>query len=141
MEWTGFGLCSQEKKGQCEKPVYADDCPELKDWMNCFVELHGMHHFKDDPEWGYLLLRFRDGEVTISDIDTINKSVVNSQTKLPKDIKYATYCNKDRDSINAALFQEQCKTLHQMTGNNDDAIMIFSDSIRAQDSAKVYKPF
>jgi hypothetical protein len=39
------------KKGQCKKPaVYADDCPELKDWMNCFVELHRMYCFKDDPE-------------------------------------------------------------------------------------------
>jgi hypothetical protein len=66
------------KKGQCKKPVYADDFPEFKDWMNCFVELHGMHHFKDDPECGYLLLRFRNGEVTTDDIDTINESVVNS---------------------------------------------------------------
>jgi hypothetical protein len=28
-----------------------------------------------------------------------------------------------------------------MTGNNNNAIMIFSDNIQVQDSAKVYKPF
>jgi hypothetical protein len=44
--------------GASKKPVYAEDCPELKDWRNYFVELSGMHHFKDDPEWGYLLLHF-----------------------------------------------------------------------------------
>jgi len=28
-------------------PVYADDCIEFKDWVNCFIELEGMHQFKD----------------------------------------------------------------------------------------------
>jgi hypothetical protein len=129
------------KKGQGKKPVYTEDCPEFKDWMNCFIELHGMHRFKDDTEWGNLLSRFRDGEVTMTDIDTINECVVNPQTRLPKDIKYATYFNRDRDSINVALFQERCKTIYHATGNTEDSIMIFSDNIRAQDSTKVYKPF
>jgi hypothetical protein len=83
------------KKEQCKKPVYAEDCPDFKDWMNCFVELHGMHHFKDDSQWGVLLLCFHNGEVTTDDIDTISEPFVNSQTELPKDIKYATYFNKD----------------------------------------------
>jgi hypothetical protein len=66
---------------------------------------------------------------------------VNPQTRLPKDIKYATYFNRDRDSINVALFQERCKTIYHATGNTEDSIMIFSDNIRAQDSTKVYKAF
>jgi hypothetical protein len=78
-----------------------------------------MLHFKDDPQWGVPLLCFWDGKVTTFDIDTINESVVNSQMKLPKDIKYATNFNHDCNLISAALFPEQCKTLHQMTGNNN----------------------
>jgi hypothetical protein len=109
----------------------SEDCPEFKDWVNCFIELHGMHRFKDDPEWGYLLFRFRDGEVTVADIDTINERVVDSQTEIPNDIKYSTYFNRDRDSINAALFQERCKLLYQNTGSTDDSVMIFSDNIKA----------
>ena len=89
-----------EPVGMGKKPVYTEDCPEFKDWVNCFIELHGMHRFKDDPEWGYLLFRFRDGEMTLADIDTINeRRVVDSQTDIPNDIKYSTYFNRDRDSI------------------------------------------
>ena len=32
-----------------KRAVYQDDCPEFKDWVNCFIELTGMHRFKDDP--------------------------------------------------------------------------------------------
>jgi hypothetical protein len=124
-----------------KNPVYAENCPEFKDWVNCFVELQGMHRFKDDEEWGYLLLRFRDGEVTLADIDTINERRVTSETELPEGIKYATYFNRDRDSINAALFEKQCKLGYEQTGNTDDSIMIFSDGIKVQNGCKTYSPF
>jgi hypothetical protein len=39
-----------------KRAVYQDDCPEFKDWVNCFIELTGMHQFKDDPRWGQVLL-------------------------------------------------------------------------------------
>jgi hypothetical protein len=39
-----------------KRAVYQDDCPEFKDWVNCFIELTGMHRFKDDPRWGQVLL-------------------------------------------------------------------------------------
>jgi len=131
-----------EPVGMGKKPVYTEDCPEFKDWVNCFIELHGMHRFKDDPEWGYLLFRFRDGEVTVADIDTINeRGVVDSQTDIPNDIKYCTYFNRDRDSINAALFQERCKHLYKKTGSTEDSVMIFSDNINVQNGSKTYEPF
>jgi hypothetical protein len=54
--WTSFLLetcnsweLSELEQGEQKKPVYAEDCPKLKDWLNSFVELHGMYHFKDDP--------------------------------------------------------------------------------------------
>jgi hypothetical protein len=128
-------------RGEAKKPVYDEPCPEFKDWVNCFVELKGMHRFQDDRNWGCLLLRFRNGEVTRQDIDTINECVVNADTKLPVDIKYATYFNRDRDSINAALFEERCKILYEMGSNIEDSIMIFSDNIQTRNSCKVYIPF
>ena len=79
--------------------------------MNCYIELHGMHRFQNDREWGMLLLHFRNGEVMLHDIELINEHVVvrnstmGNGTKLPDDIKYATYFNHDRDAINAALFE------------------------------------
>jgi hypothetical protein len=128
--------------GESKKPVYAEACPEFKEWVNCFVELSGMHRFKDDPEWGYVLIRFRDGTLTLSDIDAINEgSVVDPQTLLPENMRYATYFNRDRDSINAALFQERCRQVFEMTGNTEDSIMIFSDNIQVQNGSKTYTPF
>jgi hypothetical protein len=132
-----------DNNGESKKPVYAEACPEFREWINCFVELNGMHRFKDDPEWGYLLLRFRDGTVTIADIEMINdEHVVDPQSAtFPENMKYATYFNRDRDSINAALFQERCRNVYEMTGNTHDSIMIFCDNIQAQNSSKTYTPF
>jgi len=130
-----------EPVGTLKKPVYTEDCPEFRDWLNCFIELTGMHRFKDDPEWGRLLLRFRDGRVTAADIDKINERLVTAQTELPSDIKYATYFNRDRDSINAALFEERCRSLNDKTGNTDDSIMIFCDNVHVQNNHKTYMPF
>ena len=129
-----------EPVGSQEKPVYSEDCPEFKDWVNCFVELEGMHRFRDDPEWGYLLLRFRNGEVTVDDIDTINERVVRSAAELPEGIKYATYFNQDRDAINAALFEERCKAMYKENGEVSDSIIIFSDDVQVRDSSKTFVP-
>jgi hypothetical protein len=130
-----------EPVGALKKPVYIEDCPEFRDWLNCFIELTGMHHFKDDPEWGRLLLCFRNDCVTADDIDKINECVVNAQTALPPDIKYATYFNNDRDSINATLFEEHCRSLYNKTSNMDDSIMIFCDDVHVQNNHKTYVPF
>jgi hypothetical protein len=130
-----------EPVGALKKPEYTKDCPEFRDWLNCFIELTGMHRFKDDPEWGNLLLRFQDGRVTADDIGKINERVVNPQTALPPNIKYATYFNRDRDSINAALFEERCRSLYDKTNNTDDSIMIFCDDVHVQNNHKTYVPF
>jgi hypothetical protein len=75
-----------EPVGSFKKPIYADDVPEFKTWINSYIELQNIHRFKDDPEWGALLLRFRNGDVTTSDIETINQRVVTSETRLSDDI-------------------------------------------------------
>ena len=42
-----------EPVGRGKKAVYKENCPEFKDWVNCFIELNGLHRFKDDPNWAY----------------------------------------------------------------------------------------
>ena len=44
-----------EPVGASKKPIYTENCPEFNDWINCYVELNGMHRFKDDMRWGRLL--------------------------------------------------------------------------------------
>jgi hypothetical protein len=130
--------------GGTKKPVYLEDCPEFRDWVNCFLELRGMHRFKDDPEWGNRLQKFRNGTVDLSDIAAINARVVTDPSNnltLPPDVKYATYYNRDRDAINAALFEERCKSLYGTTGNTNDSVMVFSSNLEVQNSTKTYVPF
>jgi hypothetical protein len=102
-----------------------------------------MHRFKLDPEWGELLLRFRDGNVTETDLQKINERVVHPAAKLPEDIKYATFFNRDRDSINAALFEERCSYLYSKEPGKpiNDSILIFSDDLQVQNSSDQYIPF
>jgi hypothetical protein len=139
MRWKGKGCINAYII--VKKPVYKESCPEFKDWTNCFLELNGMHRFTQDPEWGRLLMRFCEGAVTGDDIDMINDRVVTESTTLPEDIKYATFFNRDRDSINAALFQERCKTVYDREGTTCDSILIFSDEVQVQNSTKMFVPF
>ena len=123
--------------------MYEQECPIFKTSINCFIVLKGLHRFKQDLEWGKLLYRFRNGEVTEEDIDFINSRIVDINTKLPSNIKYATYYNRDRDAINTALFEncclEQRKTFYNTSFN--DMLMIFSDNIKIRDGSKKYVPF
>jgi hypothetical protein len=66
---------------------------------------------------------------------------VNAQTELPLDFKYATYFNRDHDSINAALFEERCKSLYSKTNNTDDSIMVFCNDLHVQNNHRTYVPF
>ena len=77
--------------------------------LNTFIELDGLWRFKNDKEWGEILLRFREGCPTYDDIATINKSCQLSVKHVPAGIQVATYRNRNRDAINSALFEEYCK--------------------------------
>ena len=64
--------------------------------------------------------RFREGRPTSQDINYINSRVQDKSTQMPSDIKYATYHNKDRDSINTAIFEQkvQYSMLHNENTTN-----------------------
>ena len=130
-----------EPVAQGIKPIYEENCPEFRDCINSFIELNGMHRFRDDMDWGNLLLRFREGEATKEDIKAINERVVEESDVLPDNLRYATYFNRDRDAINAALFEKHCKQVHQQTGTTADSIMIFCDDIKVRTGSKAYVPF
>ena len=98
--------------------------------VNCYIELNGMHRFHQDPEWGQILLRFRKGCPSDEDIDTINTRVQNDITQqMPYDIKYATFQNRDRDSINVGIFQQKLAYSHEKFDQTQNFILIFCDNI------------
>lgn len=33
-------------------PLYMSNCSEFHEWVNCYIELEGMHRFRDDVNWG-----------------------------------------------------------------------------------------
>ena len=66
-----------------KKAVYKENCTHFKDWVNCFIELEGMHRFEEDPEQAQILSRIRIGTLTLDDIDAIKLSwVPDSLTRM-----------------------------------------------------------
>ena len=105
--------------------------------INSFVELEGMHRFEDDPLWGEILKRFRDGNPTREDIKHLNDLCFfdGDISKLPEGVRYAVFQNKDRDAINVATFEQHCLCTAVDTGNNNEryvpgAILVFSDDVQ-----------
>jgi len=81
----------------------------LEHRVNCYLELRGNHRFKDDPEWGDLPKKFRDGTIRTEDIEALNKHIEQHKADLPENIKYAVYENKNRDMLNEAVFWKAIK--------------------------------
>jgi hypothetical protein len=126
--------------GAVANPIYAVDCPEFHNFVNCYIELEGMHRFKDDPEWGELLKRFREGRPTLQDIQLINKvCLVNDGSPLPPGIQVATFANRERDAINTASFEEYCKSTAE-GGVAKQALLVFMDNLKLKNNEKVYVP-
>ena len=102
-----------------------------------------MHRFKKDMSWGKLLMRMRNGELTEEDVEFINTKVVtgNKSIHLPKDIRYATNFNRDRDAINMALFEEDCARLRCHNVSTRDTLIILADKLAAKTLHGNYEPF
>ena len=80
----------------------------------------------------------RDGALTPQDIITLNERVIASDAELPENIRYATYYNRDRDAINAALFEKHCAQMFTMHGHTNDAIMVFSNKLKIRNGSMRY---
>lgn len=120
------------------QPIYDDYCLEFDGWINTYLTLHGKHRFKHDPHWGEILNRFREGTVKSSDIDEINSRVPKRDQHLPDGIRYATFYNRCRDAINAAIFEKRCSITKNNQGIACDSIVIFSDNIKIKNHEKKY---
>ena len=89
------------------------------DWINCFIELTGQHRFKNDPEFGRVLKRIREGCPTPEDIAYLNTRIINgdhphspTMADVPDNVAYAVYRNLDRVAINNGIFAEHIKRTH-----------------------------
>ena len=108
------------------------------DSLNCYIELEGNWRFKGDPEWGEICRRFREGNPTLQDVNTINTHFTASE--IPTGIQVATYTNKNRDAINTAVFRDYCKTHGEHSEGKvlKDAIVVFMDEMQMTNSTKTY---
>ena len=99
--------------------------------INCYIELKGMHRFKDDLEWGYILRRLREGNPTKVDLQEINSYVVTKNTKLPNDLKYGAQFNKVRDSVHCILFEKYIsKQKTNEFGKVKDCVLVLCDKMK-----------
>ena len=133
-----------EPVGRGKLPIYKDNnCPYFIDWVNCYIELNGMHRFKKDVSWGKLLIRMWNGELTKEDVEFINTKVVtvNKSRHLPKDMRYATYFNRDRSAINMALFEEHCARLRCHNVSTRDTLIVLANKLAAKTLHGNYEPF
>jgi len=111
------------------------------EWQNCYVELDGTHRFRDDPEWGRLLSKFRDGTVTVEDVRYINENcMVKEGRPIPDGIQYAAFSNRTRDVVNTLAFEKYCATHHNTEDVAEDAIIILSDSLFRKSADKTWEP-
>jgi len=122
-----------------KQPLYNDADRVFENYINCYLELVGQHRFKDDPEWGEMLSKFRNGTISEYDIKTLNDKIwIGSKNvqepKLPENLKYATYMNRDRDSINTALFEKALLS----SSDRDFGLLVFSSKVKIRDSTKKY---
>jgi len=116
-----------------EKSLYEDTgLAQWHDWVNCFIKLCGNHRFGNDPEYGEVCKRFRDGVPTDNDFEYMNERVLNVQqpdgtwtnpggptiADAPSDTAYAIPKNQDRCAINDNIFAKHLQKTHF----KDDAI-------------------
>ena len=108
-------FCQLEPVGAGTLALYkATGCGLWHNCMNCFIELEGMHRFKDDKAWGELLWRFRIGCPTREDFKTINARVLRAgdDAELPLGTQSATHSNMERCAINAGIFSKHLQKTH-----------------------------
>ena len=109
LEWSPLDRQLEPVKGS---PLYSPFHSDKK-WINsinCYVELLGLHRFREDPEWGLILSRLRNDTYTQHDIDAINQCCIQVIPRtLPGNASYCVYGNADRTAINAGIFSNVLK--------------------------------
>jgi hypothetical protein len=113
--------------------------------INVAIILENSHRFKDDPEYGEIMMRIWKGEFSEEDFEKINSRVIGkNNVKFPDthpntDISYACHKNKDRNAVHAASFKEHIKNFPPVENDElppDHTVIVEAD---IQDAPK-YKP-
>ena len=122
------------------QPIYKERCPVFYQYLNTFIELQGHHRFKDDPEWGDIMARFREGVPTKGDVRMINdRCVVSDMGDVPAGAQVATYFNRDRDAINCAIFERFTATFPDHSNYvHQSAVVVFMDCLEIRNSKNSY---
>ena len=87
-------FCQLKPPDNFSQPLYTyKDLGLWHEGVDTFLELKTNHRFKDDPEWGELLERYRADGPSTQDIEAINKRVVGegkhlSAKDLPENLCY-----------------------------------------------------
>ena len=125
-----------------QKPIYKEELvPEFHSCINCFIELDGHWRFREDPQWGDIMLRFREGCPTYDDIHKINTECHVDNKKPPPGVQIATHTNKNRDAVNACMFEQFCQVNKPTNGQVlKQAAMIFMDDLAMKNSVGVKIP-
>ena len=101
--------------------------------INCYIELTGKHRFKQDPKWGEVLTRFRDGELTAEDMDYINSREVKPGQKLPQNIQFAVHENQDKDRLNTLVFHEETLTRSAAQLDLTNTLLVLAGDVKIKD--------
>ena len=88
-------------------------------------------------------MRMQNRELTKEDVEFINTKVVtvNKTRHLPKDLRYATYFNRDRDPINMALVEECCGRLRCHNVRTRDTLIVLANKLAAKTLHGNCEPF
>jgi hypothetical protein len=107
--------------------------------VNCFIELSGQHHFKNDPEFGNIMKHIHDGQPTKADIARLNMHVIGAEhpnapmiADLPSNLTYAVYQNQNQSAINNGIFAEHICRMHSTDPNKPPplhTLVICSDDL------------
>ena len=84
--------------------------------INRAVFLNQSHRFKNDPQYGEIMRRFRIGKVTKKDIEQINTRFYKNSDVNPPPItklRCACYKNDERNAYNNVIFLQHLKSTHQ----------------------------
>ena len=106
----------------CQLEAMNGDClyehPDGVYWeheINCLVELFGNHRFKNCNYMGNICSAMRNGCLSEELRDLLNSRVIGQngvEMPDPKSIRFATYCNKLRCSLNSEIFKMYLKKHH-----------------------------
>ena len=120
--------------------LYEKHIPVFHSLLNCYIELNGMRRFKGDEQYGAIMMRLRNGQLTENDISVLNSKVIKKETELPHDIQHVTYTNAYKATINIGIFEKYCKKKSIETGLTEveNAILIFGSDIKMQDGNNNY---